>query len=782
MEARRKWIGGLQLKAGAILLLLLLLNAVMLGTAFNLSRSLKDDARVINHAGSLRYRAWEIGYLVDLYLAESALELKGAAGKTRARISEKLDEFRSLLYGLRNGSLELSLPGTRDPSVLLALDKNISQWSAEVLPRLNMYLASPQAASFFVANRWELVSDYGRSLDPTVTLLEEYSARKVRAYYRLQYIFLGLTLLVAALGVYLVNRLIQRPVSDILEGMRAMAAGDLSRRVNLTSRDEMGELAQGFNLMAARLEELYSGLEQKVAERTAELKEKNLQLERVSRHKSEFLANMSHELRTPLNSIIGFSELLEDQTFGPLNEKQKQYVQTVLSSGRHLLGLINDILDLSKVEAGRMELRPEGFLLSEALSSILATVQTLAGKKGIALEVRQDPRLIHLFADPARFKQIMYNLLSNAIKFTPEKGRVRVEAGLEEDKALISVSDSGIGIGPEDQEKVFQEFQQVESGYARKHEGTGLGLALTKRLVQLHGGTIWVESQPGQGSTFSFTLPLAGPEEGERPREEIVRQDAPLILIVEDERAASQLIGTYLTSAGYNVAYAYDGEEALAEARRLRPAAITLDLILPKKDGWEVLQELKQDPSLEAIPVIIISIVDNVELGFGLGATEYFVKPIGRTELLAKLGRLGFGPEGRAGSPTILVVDDDAEAVEFLQATLKLAGFQVITAMGGNDGIRLAKEKRPDLILLDLLMPEVSGFQVVEALKQDPATEKVPIIVVTAKDITQEDKDRLNGYIEALSRKGAFSKEDFLKEIGLALRRESRGSGKNSDS
>lgn len=780
-EAKARRIGGLQLKAVFILLLLLSLNAVMLGSAFNLSRTLKDDARTINIAVSLRFRSVEIAHLAELYVRELNL-MPEEVTVSGERILWKQKEFRRLLYALRDGDLELGLAPARDATILQALNRNISDWEREVFPRLKLYIDSPQDARFFVINLEEQVSNYVRSVNQTVKALEEYSAGKVRTYHRLQYLFLALTLVVASLGTYLVYRVVQKPAMDILDEMKAMAAGDLSRRVNLTSRDEMGELAQGFNLMAARLQELYSSLEQKVAERTAELKEKNIQLEAATRHKSDFLANMSHELRTPMNSIIGFSELLEEQLSGPLNEKQNQYVENIITSGKHLLALLNDLLDFSKVEAGRMELRPEEFLLSEAFASILSTLQTLAGKKGIVMELRQDPSLTYLFADEGRFKQIMYNLLSNAIKFTPVKGRVTVGARLEGDKALISVRDTGIGIRPEDQEKIFQEFQQAESGLARRYEGTGLGLALTKRFVELHGGTIWVESQPGQGSTFSFTLPFAGPEEGERPREEIVRHDAPLILVAEDERGASQLLGTYLTGAGYNLAYAYDGEEALALARKLGPAAITLDLILPKKDGWEVLKELKEDPILNAIPVVIVSIVDNKELGFALGAADYLVKPVKRGGLLAALAHLGFSPRDRGVAPTILVVDDDPQYVELMEATLTSEGFRTIKALEGNDGIRLAKDSRPDLVLLDLLMPEVSGFEVVEALKRDPSTRGIPIIVVTAKDITQEDKERLSGQIQALSRKGAFSKDAFLREIRLALRRDSHGSGENSNS
>ncbi|MEE9519763.1 MAG: ATP-binding protein, partial [bacterium] len=339
-------------------------------------------------------------------------------------------------------------------------------------------------------------------------------------------------------------------------------------------------------------------LERRVEERTQELLEANRQLEAASRHKSEFLANMSHELRTPLNAIIGFSEILLDESVGEdlAPEERKEFLGNIVGSGRHLLRLINDILDLSKVEAGRMELHPEEFAVASVINGVLNTIKPLAAKKEIAIEVAVDPTGPLLVADPGKVRQILYNLLSNAIKFTPERGQVGLRASRDGGEALFAVWDTGIGIKPENQAGIFAEFQQVESTTSRQYEGTGLGLTLAKKFVELHGGRIWVESEPGKGSTFTFTLPLverpAVPVEGKPESEE---RDRPLVLVVEDDPKTFELLRFSLSREGFRVEEARDGEEALAKARELKPFFVTLDILLPKKDGWEVLRELKED-------------------------------------------------------------------------------------------------------------------------------------------------------------------------------------------
>jgi len=388
-------------------------------------------------------------------------------------------------------------------------------------------------------------------------------------------------------------------------------------------------------------------LESKVAVRTRELQEVNRQLETASRHKSAFLANMSHELRTPLNSIIGFSEVLLDEALGALPpEEQREFLGNILSSGRHLLTLINDILDLSKVEAGRMELYPKAFAVAEVISGVLQTIKPLAARKEIGVEEAIEPGLPIVVADPGKVKQILYNLLSNAVKFTPEQGRIGVRAARRHEEVWFVVWDTGIGITPEDLGRIFEEFQQVETTAARQYEGTGLGLTLAQKFVELHGGRIWVESAPGQGSTFTFTLPLVEPPavpvaEHSEPQE----SNPLLVLVVEDDAKTRELLRFSLIKEGFRVEEARDGEEAVRKARALQPVLITLDILLPRKDGWEVLRELKEDAVTRDIPVIIISLVDDLERGFSLGAADYLLKPFDREDFLRRLGRYSLTTE-----------------------------------------------------------------------------------------------------------------------------------------
>lgn len=594
-----------------------------------------------------------------------------------------------------------------------------------------------------------------------------------------------LTLLVVILGVVVtvfLVKVIVRPIKQLAAATRRIAEGELGCQVEVASKDEIGDLGASFNRMA-------EVLQRREIENTRlfqELEGANRKLEAASRHKSQFLANMSHELRTPLNAIIGFSELQLDESIALTPEERREFLGNILSSGRHLLRLINDILDLSKVEAGRMELHPEPFFVGETIDGVLNTIRPLAAKKQIGVEVTLDPSLKTLVADPGKVKQILYNLLSNAIKFTPEGGRVGLVASQDGGEARFAIWDTGIGIKPEDQARIFEEFYQVEATAAKPYEGTGLGLALAKKFVELHGGKIWVGSEPGKGSTFTFTLPLEVRRElaplkgGETLREaqEPRKEGEPLILVVEDDLRARELLHFTLSRGGYRVEDALDGEEAIAKAKQLQPSLITLDILLPKKDGWEVLQELKKDPQTQDIPVVIISIVDNKELGFSLGAADYLIKPVDREELLRRLGRLSFTTRVQTRPVAVLIIDDDPLAVDLLARMLEPAGFQILKAYGGRHGLELAMARQPDLILLDLLMPEVSGFEVLHQLKGHSPTREIPVFIVTVKDLTPEDKEELNHQVAAIMRKGTFAQEDLLREIAKIERLRAAGEGR----
>jgi signal transduction histidine kinase/DNA-binding response OmpR family regulator len=505
-----------------------------------------------------------------------------------------------------------------------------------------------------------------------------------------------------------------------------------------------------------------------------EIQQKTADLDAASRHKSEFLASMSHELRTPLNAIIGFSEVLLERMFGDLNAKQDEYLTDILASGKHLLALINDILDLSKVEAGRMELDLSIFSLPEALEHSLSMFRERAARHGVTLGLEVDPRLDVIEADERKVKQILFNLLSNAEKFTKPGGRVELRARQTDDGMVeVAVRDTGIGIAPEDQERIFEEFRQAGTSADRAHEGTGLGLALTKKFVELHSGTIRVESTLGEGSTFTFTIPARRPA----PEPLVPAEPPPLldsfstgghdrtVLLVEDDPRAIDLFTLYLESEGFAVQVARDGAAGLELARRLRPAAIALDILLPGIDGWDFLTRAKADPELRDTPVIIVSILDERGKGFALGAADYLIKPVSRDALLGALHRaVPAGP--RANGPIkVLAVDDDPIATELVEAILAPAGYTVLKANGGAEGIALARREHPALVVLDLLMPELDGFAVVERLRADPATAAIPIIILTSRSMTAAEKKRLNGRIDYFARKGEFDRATFIEVV-----------------
>ena len=557
---------------------------------------------------------------------------------------------------------------------------------------------------------------------------------------------------------------------------------------------QKARLFQAIEAEKDELRSLNENLETRIMERTGDLTKTNEELIRSNRAKSQFLSNMSHELRTPLTSINGFSEFLLDGFVGPLNEAQTKYLTNINVSGKHLLELINGILDLSKIESGKMSLKLEKIDIPPLLDEIILVLEGYATKANVTLELQCSTEIPAIFIDRTKFKQILYNLCSNAIKFSPEGSKVEVEvnytdashfSGNQEQYAslAIAVRDQGIGIAEKDQESIFNPFEQADGSHSRHFEGTGLGLTLTRHLVEMHGGNITVESALGEGSCFSFALPV----ETEQPNKaklidpslstgefitqlqqkphDAVENDAPLILIVDDDAHSLEISTLYLSNAGYRVCHAMNGDDALDVARRKRPFLILLDVMMPGKDGWEVLQELKLDAETSDIPVIICTVSENEELGVALGATDYLAKPIDRDLLATKLTALSKGISRRRKALHVLAIDDDEKIRELYDATLTAQGYKVHTAASGEEGLELAESMQPDMIILDLMMPGMDGFEVAEELKKRPQTEDIPIIVVTARDLNVSERIRLMGHIEDCVSKETFNKEQLLQEI-----------------
>ena len=499
-------------------------------------------------------------------------------------------------------------------------------------------------------------------------------------------------------------------------------------------------------------------LEADARARAHELEEANRRIQEADKLKTQFRANMSHELRTPMNSIIGFSEILVERLDGRIDSKHLGFLDHIRTSGTHLLGIINDVLDLSKIEAGKMEIQPELFPIAPVIDSVCQITRGMTRTtQNIIIDVPQD--LPQIETDLAKFKQILFNLLSNAVKFSPPDKPILVRAWIDDGALSVSVRDEGIGIAPEHHQVIFEEFRQVDGTARREFGGTGLGLALVRRFAELQGGRATVESRLGAGSTFTFTLPVRSraaivtrTSEGARP--------AARVLVVEDDSNAYELIASALGSAGYLAIRARHGDEALRLAKDSRPAAVTLDLVLPGMDGWEVLKRLKNDDATRQLPVVILSMIDNRDLGMALGADDYFVKPVDRTRLLHRLKEITAGRGKR-----LLVIDDDATVHDLLEEDLSALGYALDKTFSGEDGLRAAEERSPDVIILDLMMPGMSGFEVAGSLKDNPRTANIPILVLTSKEVSTADRALLHTKVSSFVQKGTSAKEQLVREI-----------------
>jgi signal transduction histidine kinase/DNA-binding response OmpR family regulator len=610
-----------------------------------------------------------------------------------------------------------------------------------------------------------------------VDVASEHFYDAARVTDRITVIIFMISGVLAGLLAVLVSRHFTRGLGALKAGADAIGAGKLEYSIPPLGKDEMGDVAQTFNDMAARLLSARSALTRANAEleqRHHELKVLMEAAETANQAKSQFLANMSHELRTPMNAIIGYSEMLTEEAQDLGQEEFIPDLKKINAAGKHLLALINDILDLSKIEAGKMDLYLETFDIPGTVRDVATTMQPLIDKNGNRLVIDMPANAGSMRADLTKVRQGLFNLLSNASKFT-QQGEilltVRRESEPTGDWIEFRVKDSGIGMSFEQTQKVFQAFTQADASTTRKYGGTGLGLTITKKFCEMMGGSITFTSELGKGTTFIIRLPAQVVDDRKsQPRPEAPRErpavkppasaDAGSVLVIDDDPVVQELMKTFLGKEGYRVTVAGGGEEGLQRARELRPDVITLDVAMPKMDGWSVLAALKADTHLCDIPVIMLTMVDNKSMGYALGAAEYMTKPINRERLVSVLRKYGRLRDSRP----VLIVEDDADTRQILRSTLEKDGWKVETAENGRVAMEVAGRGLPGLVLLDLMMPEMDGFTFVTEFQRLADARGVPIIVLTAKDLTEDDRRRLNGFVEQIVQKG-INTESLLKQV-----------------
>jgi signal transduction histidine kinase/DNA-binding response OmpR family regulator len=593
---------------------------------------------------------------------------------------------------------------------------------------------------------------------------------------RLVYATGGLTLLSILASVLVAVTLasrITRPLEELTAGAQGIAQGHFDRRFSIRSNDEIQILAETFNYMTERLKENVEQLE----ESNKKLAMVNEELKELDRMKSDLLANVSHELRTPLTAIKGYTDYIRDGKLGPITEKQEKGLFVVERNLERLSKSINALLDFSRMDVGRVALNIQPFGLVQLVEQIYSTLRSELEKKGLAFSSQIDPGLPHLIADREKISQVLENLIINALKFTPEGGKIvvtasRASAGTRPG-AEIGVRDTGIGIPRDQLGKIFNRFHQVDGSTTRRFGGVGLGLAIVKSILDAHGSEIRVESEEGRGTAFRFVIPVLDKAEPPARVEDGAAQppaeDQGSVLVVDDDPEFVRVLGGYLREEGFAVVTAGTAAEGARLAAR-RPNVILLDLMLPDRSGLDLLRSLKEDPATRDVPVLVVSVSNDSPRALSLGAAECLMKPVDRSGIVSRVRKLLDGSAGHGA--TVLVVDDEPDTVDFIRETLKAEGFRVLVAYDGREALEVMTRERPDLILLDVMMPELSGFEVLEAMARNESTAGIPVLVLTARG---DDVDARKGL--ALGARKYMSKPFEVRALISEVRRHIGGGG-----